>query len=553
MVVHYYTLAAIADELNRLFRNATIAEIYTQQKHQLCLTLLRERDETSVTISIEPGFNYMFWRPHPSRAKRNSTDLFPAATGATVTAVSVHPSDRTVIFHLSTSSQILCSLYNTATSNIFLTDQAYNILDAFKRAKSMIEESAALRQEPGIDALASIESFIATVRRANGKTLLQAMKQPLPRFGTLYVREVIARCGIAGDRSMDDCTDDEIESLFTSAREIVNECAAGRAYVYTHGKREPLLACCRLRHLEGWTCREYPSANEAVRSVVSAAARTRQADAGQDAIMKKLLARKEHLEKVLRAALTNREEAQRAAEYTRYGNLLMANLHLLRKGMDAVALDDILGDGGTVRIPLNASLAPAANAERYFTKARKARGAGEEAAERVRETEAGLAALEPVLSALAACEDDASRELFLTTYREQLRSMHIEETDRPGERLPYRSFNVPGGYEVLVGKSSADNDELTFRVAKQHDLWFHVRGSSGSHAILRVPAKTTDVPKEAILAAARIAAYYSKMKNASTVPVAYCERKYVRKPKGAPPGTVTLEREKVVFVDPSLP
>jgi predicted ribosome quality control (RQC) complex YloA/Tae2 family protein len=61
------------------------------------------------------------------------------------------------------------------------------------------------------------------------------------------------------------------------------------------------------------------------------------------------------------------------------------------------------------------------------------------------------------------------------------------------------------------------------------------------------------VPKEAILAAARIAAYYSKMKNANTVPVAYCERKYVRKPKGAKPGTVTLEREKVVFVDPSLP
>jgi predicted ribosome quality control (RQC) complex YloA/Tae2 family protein len=299
--------------------------------------------------------------------------------------------------------------------------------------------------------------------------------------------------------------------------------------------------------------REFPSVNDGVRTVVSVKSQAQGSDQEQDGLMKKLLARRERLEKSLRTTRQQVDESRRAAEYTRNGNLLMANLHLMSKGPDAIEVEDILGDGGKVRIALSASLTPAENAERYFTRARKARGSGEEAATRVKEIERDLASLEAFIARFAGCVDDEERERFRKEHGDDLAAMNITEKPAVQERVPYRIFAVPGGYEVWVGKSSSDNDELTFHYAKQQDLWFHVRGASGSHAILRVPGKDQVVPKEAILAAARIAAYYSKMKNANTVPVAYCERKYVRKPKGAKPGTVTLEREKVVFVDPSLP
>ena len=106
---------------------------------------------------------------------------------------------------------------------------------------------------------------------------------------------------------------------------------------------------------------------------------------------------------------------------------------------------------------------------------------------------------------------------------------------------------------VWVGKNSASNDLLTMKYALPNDLWFHVRGAGGSHVVLRVGTGKTQPSRQAILQTAGIAAYYSKMKNAHTVPVAYCARKYVRKPKGADAGTVTMQREKVIFVEPALP
>ncbi|HLB00882.1 MAG TPA: NFACT RNA binding domain-containing protein, partial [Bacteroidota bacterium] len=113
---------------------------------------------------------------------------------------------------------------------------------------------------------------------------------------------------------------------------------------------------------------------------------------------------------------------------------------------------------------------------------------------------------------------------------------------------------VGGHYEAWVGKSSAENDLLTTKHAGPHDFWFHVRGTSGSHVVLKGrPGGTSVPPKEVIHAAARIAAYYSKMRKSGNVPVAYCERKYVKKPKNAPPGTVTLQREEIVFVSPGIP
>ena len=124
----------------------------------------------------------------------------------------------------------------------------------------------------------------------------------------------------------------------------------------------------------------------------------------------------------------------------------------------------------------------------------------------------------------------------------------------PGRQLPpFRIFTVEGGFQVLAGKSSENNDLLTLKHAKPDDLWFHARGSSGSHVVLKMGSAKGEPSKRAIQQAASIAAYYSKMKNASMIPVVMTEKKYVRKPKGVAAGTVVIEREKVLFVEAELP
>ena len=113
-------------------------------------------------------------------------------------------------------------------------------------------------------------------------------------------------------------------------------------------------------------------------------------------------------------------------------------------------------------------------------------------------------------------------------------------------------YELPGGFEVLAGKTDADNDLLSLKTAKANDLWFHVRGLPGSHVILRHP----DGEKPgtaAIKAAAAIAAWHSKARNAGTVPVSCTEARHVGKPRGAKPGSVGIKREKTIKVRPALP
>ncbi|MBT8042639.1 MAG: DUF814 domain-containing protein [Pontiella sp.] len=113
-------------------------------------------------------------------------------------------------------------------------------------------------------------------------------------------------------------------------------------------------------------------------------------------------------------------------------------------------------------------------------------------------------------------------------------------------------YELADGFAALAGKTDADNDLLSLKVARANDLWFHVRGQPGSHVILRHP--DGEKPDSALVRqAASIAAWHSKMRNAGTVPVCYTEAKHVGKPRGAKPGSVSIKREKIVKVRPALP
>ncbi|MDF7807003.1 NFACT RNA binding domain-containing protein [Pontiellaceae bacterium B12219] len=113
-------------------------------------------------------------------------------------------------------------------------------------------------------------------------------------------------------------------------------------------------------------------------------------------------------------------------------------------------------------------------------------------------------------------------------------------------------YELPDGFEALAGKTDADNDLLSLRIAEANDLWFHVRGLPGSHVILRHPEGGR--PDNALIRqTAAIAAWHSKARNAGNVPVNYTEAKHVGKPRGAKPGSVTIKREKTIKVRPALP
>jgi predicted ribosome quality control (RQC) complex YloA/Tae2 family protein len=122
-------------------------------------------------------------------------------------------------------------------------------------------------------------------------------------------------------------------------------------------------------------------------------------------------------------------------------------------------------------------------------------------------------------------------------------------TNAPGPSLPYRRYWTSGGLEVRVGRGSKANDQLTFKHSAPNDIWLHARHSAGAHVVLRWNGKETP-PARDLEQAAILAALHSKARTSGSVPVDWTTRKYVRKPRKAPPGSVLLDRAKTLFVEP---
>jgi predicted ribosome quality control (RQC) complex YloA/Tae2 family protein len=115
-----------------------------------------------------------------------------------------------------------------------------------------------------------------------------------------------------------------------------------------------------------------------------------------------------------------------------------------------------------------------------------------------------------------------------------------------------RTYHLPGGWTVWVGRTDADNDRLSLKLAAPNDWWFHVRSMPGSHVVLRSSADT-EPSRDTLKQAAAIAAYHSKARDGGVVPVSATLARYVTKPRGAKPGTVQIRKEIVLKVRPALP
>jgi len=280
--------------------------------------------------------------------------------------------------------------------------------------------------------------------------------------------------------------------------------------------------------------------------------------AGLEGLHRSALKRLEQLAAGLSEDLSRAEDAELLR---RQADTLAAHLGEIRRGMDGVELEDVHEPGRRMRIPLNPGDGPKKNLERYYKRAAKGeRGrAGIEA--RLAETRRAIARHRKALGdleGLEAEEEDSALETMRDALFKDWIAAFPPETEKapkgkPGPALPFRRFELPGGWRVWVGRNDRENDELSHRASSPGDLWFHAQSVKGSHVVLRKGGRKDEPPAAIIEATASIAAFYSKAKHSKLVPVIYTLRKYVRKPRGGAPGLAVVEREKSIIVPPKLP
>ena len=249
--------------------------------------------------------------------------------------------------------------------------------------------------------------------------------------------------------------------------------------------------------------------------------------------------------------------AENSDKYRLYGELLTANIHMIRPGERKVTVTNYY-DGQPIDIPLDERLGASANAQRYFKKYSKARVAIHEKQTQLEDNARDIEYLESVVQSIEAADnvpllESIRDELEETGYvrRRQKDAQRKRKKDKP---QPIK-YTLSDGTEVLVGRNNTENDWLTMKHASKTDVWMHTKDIPGSHVIIKMEdgRNVDDLSAGLIYEAASIAAYHSKASSSDNVPVDYVPVRYVKKPNGAKPGMVIFTHNQTVYVTPKLP
>ena len=242
------------------------------------------------------------------------------------------------------------------------------------------------------------------------------------------------------------------------------------------------------------------------------------------------------------------ERAANAEKLHEEASLILAHLPEIPPNaafFETTTWDD---DPRSIRVELDPRKSPTELAQDLFKKSKRLKRGLDVGPERLEAVDTEIAELVRARDTLG---DDSPNELAMklealgvsiTAPKEEARKRR-----QAGARLPYREFVTLDASSVLVGRGAADNDRLTLRVARPHDLWLHARGVTGAHVIVRL-TKGQSCSPEVLVDAATLAAHFSDLRGESIVDVLYTPRRFVHKRKGSPVGSVTLGSEKVIAV-----
>jgi len=259
------------------------------------------------------------------------------------------------------------------------------------------------------------------------------------------------------------------------------------------------------------------------------------------------------LQKRLRKIEKELTVQKNSSDYRQIGDLLLANLHLLKRGMTEIELDNYyLQPPEMVKIELDALLLPAQNAEKYFKRYKKGSRGVAHSQRRLRETQVELAWLEQLEYQLkdrieSSDVEEIAEELRRAGLLKDKNRLHAKRTLQPS--TPHETLS-PSGLKILWGRNNRQNDEISTRILKPGDVWLHAKDVPGAHVVLKSDRTGKSISDEDLTYAAAIAAGYSKSRDGHKVEVMLANANSVHKPKGQKPGLVTVRHYKTLTVKP---
>lgn len=448
-------------------------------------------------------------------------------------------------------------------SNIILVDGQGKIVDALKRvdeemsSQRLVQPGLAYELPPAQNKPCMLECqpeeiVEAIVHQPKNQSLNKGILNALQGLSPVVCREIEHQVGRGQELFTRDLTQEQrerlrffLERLFTTVRDT-----AGEPYMVTKIKGKPmefsflnivqygtLASVSRWEDFSSLLDEFYEERDRQDRMRVKA----------QDLL--RLLANAS--ERLSRKINLQRGELARSEdrEHLRVcGDLINANLYRIERGSAFADLENFYDENRLMRVKLDPALNATQNAQKYYKEYRKAKTAQQVLGEQIAQAEQELLYVDSVFDCLSRAQSESELNEIRQELREEGYLKAVRDKRKPPAPLAPLEFVSSEGFRILVGRNNRQNDKLTLKQANNNDIWLHTKNIPGSHTIIVTGGRQ---PGDATLKeAAMLAAYHSRAKDSSQVPVDYTQVRYVSKPQGAKPGMVIYVHYQTLFVTP---
>ena len=566
-------MRAMLSEFSSEFPEAKIEKVLQPQNDEIDLVVHYGRSSRRLVLNVGPNAPRLQLsdtaKENPLKAPMFCMLLRKYFLGARITGVEQLGFDRIAVFNVScydemgfpTEKKIICEIMGKY-ANLIVTDADYKILAAMK----IIDFAASTVRQviPGMkyqipakpDKLSPLEIdeslfYDRLSAFPMEKSVEKFITSTYSGIATQIAHELCSRATGECDTPLMNADKDRLWQTFKEWQQLLIDGnylpsvaidASGRPIDYSY---------MDITYLgDGVTVKHYDTLAELFDSYFAEKDRLEKIhQRGHDLVtlLNNAVARTERKLAIQRESLV---ESEKGEQHRHSGDLIIANIYTLKKGMTSFdAVDYYDEECPTVMVDLDPRLSPADNAQRYFKLYNKAKVAKEVLTKQIALWENELVYLESVKTFLAKAETEEDLveirdELYKSGYAAKMKGY------KPPKQIKLRPmrFTTSGGYELLVGRNNVQNDQLTFKIAQKHDIWFHTKDIPGSHVIM---VTNGEEPSERdYTEAAGVAAYYSKATQ-DLVAVDYTAVKNIKKPQGAKPGFVIYKTNYTAFVKPT--
>jgi len=513
---NYYFLRQLSPALDKVLKGTVISECFSQNKDELVLRFETHSRPFFLKASLESSMSLLSFPEKFERARKNSIDLFPGCIGYRVTDIHQYLNERCFAILLEDDRIFLFKMHGNRSNIIFFTNEETPDLFKSKFPDDVQLDPQKLDRE--------IDWSWDTFARLAGKP--ENLYFTFGRVVWNYLdRQGFESADLREKWELINKTRAQLEhpSFFISE---INNVSHLTLLPFPNSRK---ISDARITASNEFFF-EYTHESVLQKEKASALSKIRnRISAGQNYLIKTT----EKLSQI--EADTN---------YKVWADLLMANMHELSQGMDKVSLPDFYHEGRMVDIKLKKDLNPHQKAALFYRKAKNQHIEVQRLTEALSTKKIEIENLERNIATLESIE--TLKQLRETTITLGL----VGDGKEQKETLPYHEFQC-NGFRILVGKNAQDNDVLTFKHSYKEDLWLHAKDVAGSHVVIKYQAGKK-FPKDVIERAGQLAAFNSKRKTDTLCPVSVTPKKFVRKRKGDPPGSVVVEREEVIMVEPRL-